>query len=130
MSKTAKERIDTGTLKARGYRILLEPIAVKRGLEKAQIDVAPTLAKAGFVTKTEHQAEREDAGTNWGIVRSIGPQAFRKMRDNEDNDAWAELGDIVCFRRYEGAKIEFPPGSGRYVVFINDEDIFGGIDNE
>lgn len=124
----AKERIAKGTLKARGYRVLLEPIHVTTGLEDAQMEKYEALANMGFEAKTKTQAEREEAGTNWGIVRSIGPQAFRKMRDGEDSDAWCELGDIVCFRRYEGAKIEFPPGSERYVVFINDEDIFGGID--
>ena len=93
------------------------------------MEATPTLAAKGFVTKTDKQADREDAGTNWGTVLDVGPEAFKRMRDDRDNEDWAKVGDIVCFRRYEGAKIEFPTGSGEYVVFINDEDIFGGIED-
>ena len=52
MTMTAKKRIDSGKLRARGYRLLLKPIAVNRELEAAQLEATPTLAKAGFITKT------------------------------------------------------------------------------
>ena len=123
-----KKKIDTGTIKARGYRVLIDPIDVTVGLEAAQADKFQTLASAGFVTKSNDQKEREDRGSNYGVVLDIGPDAYKNMRRDIDAAPWCKIGDVVMFRRYEGARIEFPPGSSEYVIFINDEDVFGSIE--
>ena len=123
----AQTRIANGTLQARGYRLLIKPIEANRALEAAQMEKFPTLAAAGLQAKSDGQAEKETQGTNYGVVVDIGPEAYKQMRNDKDQSRWCEVGDIVIFRRYEGAKIEYPPGSGVEYTFINDEDVFGAI---
>lgn len=120
----ARKLIASGIPKAAGYRLLIKPIEVEKGLTEAQSKEFQALADLGFEAKTDGQKEREDRGTMWGIVEDVGEFAYKQPALGGQ---WCEKGDVVCFKRYEGARFELPPGSGQYYSFVNDEDIFGVI---
>jgi co-chaperonin GroES (HSP10) len=122
MGEQAKQLMAKGMLQAAGYRILIKPITVKRTLEAAEIDLAPTLAAKGFESKTENQREKEERGENHGIVLHLGPTAFDRL-----GTPWCDEGDVVIYSRYAGTRVEHPPGSKNFFQIVNDEDIFGRI---
>ena len=113
-----------------GYRVMVLPLEARRGMEGVEIEAFPELHKIAqelgteLATKSEQQAVREDKGSDIGILLAIGPESFKRLREG---NAWAEVGDVVIFHRYAGHDIEFPPGSGNWVKFINDEDLMGKI---
>ena len=97
----------------------------KQGLEDAEIDNAPTLAAAGFVTKSKAQTDRESKGSHYGILLSKGEQSFKG--DDLGGDWGIEEGDLLIFDRYAGVTIELPPGSEQMIRFTNDESVLGRI---
>lgn len=120
----ARELLATGMLQAIGYRVLIKPIEAIKTLEAAEAELAPTLAEAGFETKSEGQKLREDRGTNHGVVIHMGPKAFDRLGGPE---AWCDVGDTVVFSRYAGTRVEHPPGSGVWYQLTNDEDLAGKV---
>lgn len=120
----ARDLIAHGTPEAVGYRILIKPIDATTGMEISERDALPTLAKAGFSTKTEHQAGRESKGTQHGILAHIGPGGFEGEL-GKMNCTWPKEGDVIIFDRYTGVEMELPPGSGDKYRFTNDESILG-----
>ncbi len=117
----ARNLIAHGTLKAAGYRVLVKPIEVVRGLEEAEAAQHPTLADQGFEVKTLAEASREERGENHGVVIDIGPIAFERHGGRKN---WCDKGDVVVFNRYAGTRVEHPPGSKVFYQAMNDEDIF------
>ena len=104
-----------------GYRIAVYPLPVDVRMKAAEADKFGTLAAAGFVDKTENQAEREEKGQHFGILCHVGSGAFKGdygIRDNLPKE-----GDVIVFNKYAGLNQEFPPGSGDIYHFCNDEDI-------
>ncbi len=122
LGENAKELMAAGMLQATGYRVLVKPIQIKRTLEAGAAEVAPTLAKKGFIEKSEQEAKRQERGENHGIVLHLGPIAFKRL-----GEAWCKEGDLVLYTRYAGTRVEHPPGSGNHFQIINDDDIFGKI---
>lgn len=121
MSELLKQPIDPcatlvqgGQPVAAGYRVLVRPI-----------DAVSQFTASGLQLMTDAQKDREVKGTQWAEVISIGEYAFRNL-----GGPWVAVGDVVCFRRYEGARIAIPPGSDNIYQFINDEDIWGKIPKE
>ena len=120
----ARKLIASGEPNAVGYRLMIKPIESKSELDDAIKEQCETLAKAGFIAKTEHQKERESRGTHHGILVHVGPGAFKGDMEKFCNE-WPQEGDIVIFDRYAGFEIELPPGSGDKYRFVNDETILG-----
>lgn len=107
-----------------GYRVLIRPIDATAGMEAADVNAAPELAKAGFITKTNNQQSRETKGSDIGLVIELGPDCYNSDRFKTP---WCKAGDIVLYRRYEGHQFEFPPGSGTRYITVNDEDIYNTL---
>ena len=121
-TEEAYELIAKGVPKARGYRIIVKPLDAVEQLEAKEAEMFPTLAKSGFKAKTAEQQERESKGSDHGIVISVGNTAYDRLGEN-----WCKVGDVIIFHRYAGKRIELPPGSGEFLQFINDEDVFGAM---
>ena len=104
-----------------GYRIAVYPLPVDTRMKAAEAGKFSTLAAAGFVDKTETQAEREEKGQHFGILCHVGSGAFKG--DYGLKGALPKEGDVIVFNKYAGLKQEFPPGSGDFYHYCNDEDI-------
>ena len=124
MIAEARATIAAGEPEAVGYRLMMFTIDATTGLEAAEIDKFETLADAGFVTKTDNQAERESKGSHYGVLLSKGSYAYKGKEFAPDSD-WVEEGDLLLFDRYAGVEIEIPPGSGQMMRFTNDEHVLG-----
>lgn len=120
----ARDLIAHGTPEAVGYRILIKPIDASTGMEAAEMKNYEELAKLGFDTKTNDQAERESKGTQHGILAHAGPGAFKGDLGKMEC-SWPNEGDVIIFDRYTGVEMELPPGSGNKFRFTNDESILG-----
>lgn len=122
----AHKLISRGSPEAVGYRLIVKPIESKSELDDVIKELCPTLAKAGYIAKSEDQRKRESRGTHHGILVHSGPGAFKGDLEKFCNE-WPQEGDIVIFDRYAGFEIELPPGSGDKYRFVNDESILGVI---
>ena len=107
-----------------GYNIMVRPIPVAEGLEAAEAQAAPTLAAAGFVSKTNNEQERQTHGSDVGVIAHLGPDAYESGQLKE-RGAWVKEGDVVIFPRYCGHCCELPPGSGIKYHFMADDDLKG-----
>ena len=126
MMDKARNLIASGDPKAVGYRLMIKPIEATTGMELSEKEANPELAKVGFITKTEDQAQKESFGTHHGILVSKGDFALKAAALGGEN--WAEEGDVLIFDRYAGVEIELPPGSGEKYRFTNDESILGKME--
>ena len=120
----ARDLIAHGTPEAVGYRILIKPIDASTGMEVAEMGEYEELAKLGFDTKTNDQAERETKGSQHWILAHAGPGAFKGDLGKLECE-WPDIGDVLIFDRYAGVEMELPPGSGDKFRFTNDESILG-----
>lgn len=118
--EAAHKLASTGTPEAVGYRLLIWPLESTKYMEAKEMEKFPLLAAQGMEVKTEHQKEREDKGTTYGIVCGIGPTAFDRL-----GEPWVKLGDVIVFAHYAGSRVEMPLGSGDWYHFMNDEDLRG-----
>ena len=115
--------IISGSVRAAGYRLKIFPLSSDVGLAAGEKELAPTLAKLGFISKSNEQAERETKGSEMAIVVDIGPYAFKDERLG--GSSWVKEGQIIKYLRYAGHQFEDPPGSGKVFRLINDEDVLG-----
>jgi len=122
----AQYLIARGKSEAVGYRLMVYPIVTTKTLAAAEAEEFPTLAKAGMEVKSEHQKKREDRGSHYSIVISMGRECYNNTRI-ATRGPWCEEGDIVIASRYFGEEIEFPPGSRKMYRFVNDENVLGVI---
>jgi co-chaperonin GroES (HSP10) len=120
----ARALIAHGTPEAVGYRILIKPIDVSTGMENAEVEKFEHLARMGFESKTDSEADRQSKGTQHGILVHAGDGAFKGDLEKLGN-VWVKEGDVVIFDRYCGVEMELPPGSGDKFRFTNDESILG-----
>ena len=104
-----------------GYRIAVFPLPVDKRLKAAEAGKFSSLAAAGFIDKTETQADREERGQHFGILCHVGSGAFKG--DYGAGDNIPQEGDVIVLNRYAGLRQEFPPGSGCFYHYCNDEDI-------
>ncbi len=119
-----KEIIATQPVRAAGYRLKVLLIDSEKGLAAGEASIAPTLAAAGFINKTDKQKEREDRGTDTALIVDVGPAAWCR-KDYYGAEPWAKVGMVVKMIRYTGHAYEEPPGSGNRYALLNDEDIMG-----
>ena len=122
--RAARDLMSAGMLQAAGYRVIVKPMVVIKGLEVAQMEAFPTLAGKEFEAKSGHQVKREELGENHGVVIDMGPLAFDRLGGREH---WCDVGDVVVYARYSGTQLEHPPGSGTMYRLMNDEDVGGRI---
>jgi len=104
-----------------GYRIAVFPLPVDLRLKASEAGKYSTLAAAGFLDKTDGQAEREEKGQHFGILCHVGAGAFKGDYGLGENTP--KEGDVIVFNKYAGLRQEFPPGSGDFYQYCNDEDI-------
>lgn len=112
---------------ASSYKVIIQPLPARKGLEAAEAGKFEKLAEMGFQTKNNREEARETHGANVGIVVAMGPTAY-KGEAFEGQDPWCEVGDVVFFKRYGGDRIELPPGSGIEYMVMNDNQINGRYD--
>ena len=114
-----------------GYRLIVQPIAARTGMEAHEEAQFPTLAAAAaskgtsLAVKSGHEETRETHGSDVGVVVSAGPPAY-----SDSAEPWAKVGDVIVMGRYEGKRVELPPGSGNFYQFINDNHVLGRYDSE
>jgi co-chaperonin GroES (HSP10) len=119
----AKSIIGTKPVRAAGYRLKVFLMDSDSGLSAGEADIAPTLAKAGFVAKSNNQKAREDRGTDIALIVDVGPVAY--TGEITGNQQWVKVGQVIRMLRYTGHQYEEPPGSGKRYGLINDEDVLG-----
>ena len=125
----ARDLIAYGDPEAVGYRILIKPIDAVTQMEMSEQAAMPTLSNAGFITKTDDQADRESKGTQHGILVHVGPGGFKGDLGKMECE-WPQEGEVIIFDRYTGVEMELPPGSGDKYRFTNDESILGKMVNK
>ena len=104
-----------------GYRIAIFPLPVDKRMKAAEAGKFSVLAASGFIDKTDVQAEREERGQHFAILCHVGSGAFKGDYGLGDNVP--KEGDVVVYNKYAGLRQEFPPGSGDFYHYCNDEDI-------
>jgi len=105
-----------------GYRIAIFPLPVDNRMKAAEAGKFSALAAVGFIDKTDTQAEREERGQYLAILCHAGPGAFS---GDYSLGIPPKEGDVIVLNRYPGFRNEFPPGSGEFYHYCNDEDILG-----
>lgn len=120
----AKSVIASSPVRAAGYRIKVLLLDVDKGLSAGEAEIAPTLAKLGFESKSDNQKKREDKGTDMALIVDIGEAAWCNTAMLGDKP-WAKEGQVIRIARYAGHSFEEPPGSGNRYALLNDEDIYG-----
>ena len=94
-----------------GWRILVLPFKMKER------------TKGGLYLGQE-TIERQQAGSNCGMVLKMGDQCYDKERYPEG--PWCKKGDWVIFARYAGSRIQIDGGEVR---LLNDDEILATIEN-
>ena len=107
LSKTEDSKLPEPT----GWRLLVLPFKMK---EKT---------KGGLLLGQE-TLERQQVGSNCGMVLKTGPHCYDKERYPEG--PWCKKGDWVIFARYAGSRIQIDGGEVR---LLNDDEILATIEN-
>ena len=107
LSKTEDSKLPQPT----GWRLLVLPFKMK---EKT---------KGGLLLGQE-TLERQQVGSNCGMVLKTGPHCYDKERYPEG--PWCKKGDWVTFARYAGSRIQIDGGEVR---LLNDDEILATIQN-
>lgn len=109
------------------YRIAIKDLDSTKGLKAGEMEMFPTLAAGkdgeSFQTQSKTQTDRETKGAAMGILCYIGGGCFQGNYVCGDDKP--KVGDVVVYQRYAGMSHEYPPGSGDFYRFCNDEDITG-----
>ncbi len=106
-----------------GYRVAIKDMPSTSKLKAGEADKYKALAAAGFEAQSKKQTDRDTKGAAIGILCYIGKSCFQGAYKCEDDKP--KVGDIVLYQRYAGMHHEYPPGSGDFYRFCNDEDIMG-----
>ena len=78
----------------------------------------------GGVLLQQETIERQQVGSNCGMVLKMGDQCYDKERYPEG--PWCKKGDWVIFARYAGSRIQIDGGEVR---LLNDDEILATIEN-
>ena len=92
-----------------GWRLLVLPFKMK---EKTK----------GGLYLGQETIERQQVGSNCGMVLKTGPHCYDKERYPEG--PWCKKGDWVIFARYAGSRL---PIEGGEVRLLNDDEVLGTI---
>jgi chaperonin GroES len=107
LSKTEDSKLPQPT----GWRLLVLPFKMK------------DKTKGGLLLGQE-TLERQQVGSNCGMVLKTGPHCYDKERYPEG--PWCKKGDWVIFARYAGSRIQIDGGEVR---LLNDDEILATIQN-
>ena len=94
-----------------GWRLLVLPFKMKER------------TKGGLYLGQE-TLERQQVGSNCGMILKMGSQCYDKERYPEG--PWCKKGDWVIFARYAGSRIQIDGGEVR---LLNDDEILATIEN-
>ena len=94
-----------------GWRILILPFKMK---EKTK----------GGIFMGQDTLERQQVGSNCGLVLAMGPHCYDKEKFSEG--PWCKKGDWVIFAKYAGSRIQIDGGEVR---LLNDDEVLATIDN-
>ena len=77
----------------------------------------------GGVLMTESTLERQQIGSQCGLVLAMGPQCY-KDKERYPDGPWCKVNDWVVFARYAGSRINFEGGEIR---LLNDDEILATV---
>jgi chaperonin GroES len=79
----------------------------------------------GGVLMTESTLERQQVGSQCGLVLAMGPQCY-KDKERYPDGPWCKVNDWVVFARYAGSRIQIEGGEIR---LLNDDEILATVQN-
>ena len=79
----------------------------------------------GGVLMTESALERQQIGSQCGLVLAMGPQCY-KDTERYPTGPWCKVNDWVVFARYAGSRIQIEGGEIR---LLNDDEILATVQN-
>jgi|TARA_Y100000593_G_scaffold62734_1_gene116146 chaperonin GroES len=79
----------------------------------------------GGVLMTESTLERQQVGSQCGLVLATGPQCY-KDKERYPDGPWCKVNDWVVFARYAGSRIQIEGGEIR---LLNDDEILATVQN-
>jgi chaperonin GroES len=79
----------------------------------------------GGVLMTESTLERQQIGSQCGLVLAMGPQCY-KDTERYPTGPWCKVNDWVVFARYAGSRIQIEGGEIR---LLNDDEILATVQN-
>ena len=89
-----------------GWRILVLPFKMD---EKTK----------GGLLMTESVLERQQVGSQCGLVLAMGPQCYND-KERYPNGPWCKVNDWVVFARYAGSRIQIEGGEVR---LLNEDEV-------
>ena len=95
-----------------GWRILVLPFKMD---EKTK----------GGLLMTESVLERQQVGSQCGLVLAMGPQCYND-KERYPHGPWCKVNDWVVFARYAGSRIQIEGGEIR---LLNDDEILATVQN-
>ena len=111
-SEPKKEKNITSLLpKPTGWRILVLPFKMAAKTK-------------GGLFLSEETIERQQVGSNCGLVLEMGPHCYDK--DKFPEGPWSKKGDWIVFARYAGSRIMIDGGEVR---LLNDDEVLATIKN-
>ena len=93
-----------------GWRILVLPFKMD---EKTK----------GGLLMTESVLERQQVGSQCGLVLAMGPQCYND-KERYPNGPWCKVNDWVVFARYAGSRIQIEGGEVR---LLNEDEILATV---
>ena len=79
----------------------------------------------GGVLMTESALERQQVGSQCGLVLAMGPQCYTDT-ERYPTGPWCKVNDWVVFARYAGSRIQIEGGEIR---LLNDDEILATVKN-
>ena len=94
-----------------GWRLVVLPFKMK---EKTK----------GGIFLGQDTLERQQVGSNCGLVLAMGPHCYDKGKFPEG--PWCKKGEWIIFAKYAGSRIQIDGGEVR---LLNDDEVLATIDN-
>jgi len=95
-----------------GWRILVLPFKMD---EKTK----------GGLLMTESVLERQQVGSQCGLVLAMGPQCYND-KERYPNGPWCKVNQWVVFARYAGSRIQIEGGEVR---LLNEDEVLATVKN-
>ena len=95
-----------------GWRILVLPFKMD---EKTK----------GGLLMTESVLERQQVGSQCGLVLAMGPQCYND-KERYPHGPWCKVNDWVVFARYAGSRIQIEGGEVR---LLNEDEVLATVKN-
>lgn len=83
--------------------------------------------RAGIALPDSDDKRRREAGSDRGLVISVGPNAWREfnLSAGVPHYQWANPGDRVLYAKHAGKWTENPDNPDEQWLVLNDEDLVG-----